>query len=60
MIAGPAPTSINPPSAVTLLPDPHLVAPAGKPRARTVGLTYHGIPAERSRDFNVYKPVPLT
>jgi hypothetical protein len=60
MIAGRAPTSINPPSAVTLLPDPHLATPAGKPRASTVGLTYHDTPAERLRDFNVYRPVPLT
>src|SRR5580692_4952546 len=40
----PGPTSINPPSAVTLLPDPHLATPVGQPRARTVGLTYHGTP----------------
>jgi hypothetical protein len=60
MIAGRAPTSINPPSAVTPLPDPHLATPAGKPRARTVGLTYHGTPADRSRGFNVYEPVPFT
>ena len=53
MIAGRPPTSINPPSAVTLLPDPHLAAAAGKLRARTVGLTYHGTPADPSRDFNV-------
>ena len=52
MIAGRPPTSINPPSAVTLLPDPHLAAPAGKPRA-------HGRadvprpPADRSQVFNV-------